>query len=136
MPIEETEIFRIFEEIADWVWENVDRWEWKAQKTVGLQLIRAIDSVNANLVEGDGRYSSSDALHFFIVARASAREARLWIRRAMNRGLIAAEEAPIQLSALDAGSKQLNRLITFRRSKRGTLAVREEDTIWDPEVIV
>lgn len=133
VPIEETEIFRIFEDCADWVWEAVDKWDWKAQRTVGIQLIKSADSINANLVEGDGRYTSADALHFFIIARGSARESRLWIRRAIKRKLVNNEEGLQQLAAINSGGRQLNRLISFRRKNRDQLIVREDATGYDSE---
>ena len=125
IPIEETEIFSLFEEVADWVWQQVEKWDWKAQKTVGIQLVRAIDSVNANLVEGDGRHTSADSLHFFTIGRASAREARLWLKRAIDRRLVEQLDGLAQIRKLESGAKQLNLLMTFRRSKRSEFAVRE-----------
>jgi four helix bundle protein len=76
LPIEEMEVFRRYLEIADWVWNLVGEWPPLALDTVGKQILRAVDSVGANLVEGDGRHSQADALHFFVIARASARETR------------------------------------------------------------
>src|SRR5690348_248812 len=87
-PIEETPLFAAFEECSDWVWATVSSWKPFDKDTLGKQWARAIDSVGANLVEGDGRYSYADALHFFIIARASSREAELWLNRAIKRGLV------------------------------------------------
>lgn len=125
VPIEETEIFRLFEECADWVWECVQTWDWKAVKTVGIQLITAVDSINANLVEGDGRYTSADSVHFFIIARGSARESRLWLRRAVSRKLVDRKDGEFRIGQIEDGARQLNGLIAFRRKNRPTLEVRE-----------
>ncbi len=124
-PIEETEIFRLFEDVADWVWIQVETWNWTAQKTVGVQLVRSVDSINANLVEGDGRYTSADSINFFIIARGSAREARLWLRRAIKRRLVPEEAGRERVAQLESGARQLNLLISFRRGNRKNLAVRE-----------
>ena len=88
VPVEEMELFRRFVTIPDWVWDTVAKWPRLAQDTVGKQLIRAIDNVGANLVEGDGRFSGLDSIHFFVISRASAREARYWLERAIHRKLI------------------------------------------------
>src|SRR4051794_40587169 len=93
MPIEQTAMFQRFVAVADQMWDMVHGWPSLAQRTVGQQLLRSADSVGANLVEGDGRYSDADALHFFTIARASARESRYWIERASHRKLISQEEA-------------------------------------------
>lgn len=134
VPIEETEIFQLFESFATWAWDRVAGWDSKAQMTIGTQLVRAADSINANLVEGDGRYSSADSLHFFVIARASAREARLWVDRAIRRGLIDPDDGLPQLESIDSASKQLNRLIAFRRKNRPALMVHETTALWDTEV--
>ena len=88
--MEELAVFARFEAVAEKVWAAVRGWRPLAQDTVGKQLIRAADSVGANLVEGDGRYGKADALHFVIIARGSARETALWIKRAQARQLIPA----------------------------------------------
>jgi four helix bundle protein len=133
VPIEDTEIFQLFEDCADWVWEQVDKWDWKAQKTVGIQLIRSADSINANLVEGDGRYTSADGLHFFVIARGSARETRLWLRRAIKRKLVDPGQARAQILAVNSGGRQLNLLIKFRRGNRGQLSVHELRVPYDED---
>src|SRR5690242_7751353 len=92
-PIEELDVFLLFEQIADWSWEAVQSWKPFPRDTVGKQLVRAADSINANLVEGDGRYGTADAIHFFVIARGSARETRLWVRRAKKRSLVPTGEA-------------------------------------------
>jgi four helix bundle protein len=80
-PTEETEVFRLFDEVSDSVWDIVANWDSFAKKVIGIQLITSLDSLVANLVEGDGRYRPNDALQFFVIARASAREGKLWIQR-------------------------------------------------------
>src|SRR5262245_14035731 len=109
-PIEDMEVFLRYEEIADWAWDIVKKWPPLAVDTVGKQLIRAVDSIGANLVEGDGRYSKADGLHFFIIARASARETRYWIRRATRRGLVTPTEGENKIAALASATQLLNRL--------------------------
>src|SRR5215469_10588496 len=87
-PIEESQMFREFELVAEWCWRQVATWTPFAKNTMGMQIVRAADSVGANLVEGDGRYSEADALHFFVIARASARETKHWLRKAALRELL------------------------------------------------
>lgn len=117
-PIEELAVFEMYEGVADWAWVQVSKWPHLAKQTIGEQLVRSIDSVNANLVEGDGRYSTADSLRFFIIARGSAREARLWLRRAAKRGLVDAGEAAIQIEKLTSATRLLNQLITYHRGHK------------------
>jgi four helix bundle protein len=64
------------------VWQSFDRW------TVGVQLVRAADSVGANIAEGYGRHHPRDQKRFLFIARGSTHEAEHWIRRAVARGLL------------------------------------------------
>ena len=130
LPIEEMELFQRYVNVADWAWETVSSWSLLAQDTVGKQLIRAADSIGANLVEGDGRYSDADALHFFVIARASAREARYWLKRAVVRCLIPVAAADEQIAALTSATQLLNRLIATRRRSIRASKVREPQAVY------
>ncbi len=125
VPMEETPVFVSFVVVADQIWDLVARWKPLAVDTVGKQLIRAVDSIGANLVEGDGRYSDADALHFFVIARASAREARYWIQRAAVRSLLPQPEAERLIQALAGATRQLNGLIRYRRHNKNRNIARE-----------
>lgn len=127
VPIEEMAFFKQFVEVADRVWRIVSRWAPLAMDTVGKQLVRAIDRVGATLVEGDGRYSEAEAVHFFTIARGSARETRYWINRAAVRNLMTPDEANEILATLTSATRQLQSVIRYRRSCiRKTSRVHEE----------
>jgi four helix bundle protein len=111
------ECFKGFVELADWAWDRVAGWKPLAQDTLGKQLIRAADSVGANMVEGAGRHSDPDAIRFFVIARASARETRYWLERAARRRLLTQDEAALQIEKLDNAARLLNLLIRYRRGR-------------------
>lgn len=52
---ENRQVYRLSEKLADEVWELVLGWNHFARDTVGRQLVRAADSVGANIAEGTGR---------------------------------------------------------------------------------
>ena len=131
VPMEEMETHRIFVGICDEIWGIVLRWDPLARDTVGKQMIRAADSVGANLVEGDGRYSDADALHFFVIARASARETRYWLERAEVRDLVSPEVAERLLKQLTNATVKLNNLIRHRRDTKKADRIRDEQTEYD-----
>jgi four helix bundle protein len=124
-PIEDMELFRRYVAVADWAWGQVTRWPSLARDTVGKQLVRALDSVGANLVEGDGRFSGPDSIHFFVIARASARESRYWLQRAIVRNLIDEAVGSDKTGELASATQLLNRLIAYRRKASTSLLVRE-----------
>lgn len=130
-PIEELDLFRLFEEVAKWAWNTSHTWSPHIRNNFGVQLTEAADSVGANLVEGDGRFGSSDAIRFFIIARASARETRLWIHRAVDRNLVSQSEGQEQIDKLVQATKLLNLLINYRRAASNK-AVKEGGAIYLP----
>jgi len=132
-PIEQLDVFALYEEVASWAWDSVDGWDLFSKRTIGEQLVRAIDSVNANLVEGDGRYTTNDSLRFFIIARGSARESRLWINRAIERKLVDSSAGTAAVSKIERATKLLNQLIDFRRKALQSGAVREERTHYEAD---
>jgi len=125
-PIETTPIFRMFEEVSRWAWNCSKGWDYFAKDTIGKQIVRSLDSVNANIVEADGRYSSLDAIKHLVIARGSAREGRLWIERAKDRKLVDGAEADSRLAQIDEATRQLNLLINYRRKFASLGQVREE----------
>ncbi len=54
--VNDLEIYRESMRIGEVVWEFVAGWPYFAKDTVGKQLVRAADSMAANLAEGYGRY--------------------------------------------------------------------------------
>jgi four helix bundle protein len=62
-------------------WESFDLW------TVGVQLVRAADSVGANIAEAYGRWNYPDRRRVLFIARGSACELEHWLMRANARNL-------------------------------------------------
>jgi len=92
MPVqslEEIEVYVMAEEIADKWWEIVSRWTPFAQDTVGKQLIRAVDSIRANIAESYGRYHYGEKINLLYYSRGSLYESKFFTRRARKRKLIA-----------------------------------------------
>lgn len=54
--LNDIEAYRIGFHLSNYVWEVVILWEYFEKKTVGMQFVRAVDSISANLAEGFGRY--------------------------------------------------------------------------------
>lgn len=108
LPIEETEVFKLFERASDRLWHLSRDWNGYARNRVGEQLVRAVDSVGATLVEGDGRHAHADPLRFFVIATASAREARYWLERAKSGPLVSAASFAELDEEMDHGIRALN----------------------------
>jgi four helix bundle protein len=89
---ENLRVYQLSEEIADLTWEIVVKWKRLAQDTVGKQLIKAADSIGANIAEGTGRGSYADNRRFARIARGSLFEVKHWLRRAYRRDLLSEDE--------------------------------------------
>ena len=113
--IEELDMFTGIEAMCDEVWDEVHGWGHFDKDTVGKQLVRAADSVGANLVEGDGRHHHRDSLRFMYTSRASAREMAYWLRRARRRGLMTPQKTQDLLTRTDTAIRQINAIIRKRR---------------------
>ena len=48
-------IYRLSEVLADRIWNIVLNWNWFAKNTAAIQIVKAADSVGANIAEGSGR---------------------------------------------------------------------------------
>ena len=86
------QIYKLSEQLADQIWQIVIRWEWLAKETVGKQLVRAADSVGANIAEGSGRGTDAELRRFLRISRGSLYETKHWLRRAYGRKLLSAEQ--------------------------------------------
>ena len=51
-------------ELAEKIWNMVEGWDYFSKDTLGKQLVKAADSIAANLSEGFGRYHYRESAHF------------------------------------------------------------------------
>ncbi len=108
LSFEKLSVYQLAERLADDVWHIVAGWDHIAKETVGKQLIRAADSIGANIAEGSGRGSYQDNRRFVRIARGSLYEVRHWLRRAYTRKLIAEDQACQLKPVLDELAPKLN----------------------------
>jgi four helix bundle protein len=85
---ENLRVYQVSEILSDEVWAIVSRWDHFAKDTIGKQLVKSVDSIGANVAEGEGRGSYQDNRRFIKIARGSLQETQHWLRRAFKRNLL------------------------------------------------
>ena len=100
-------VYRLAVEVADDMHSVATRWGSFDRWSLGVQLVRATDSVGANIAEAMGRWHGPDRRRFLFIARGSLYEAEHWMLRAEARGLL----EPGTNNRLGEVGKALNGLI-------------------------
>jgi four helix bundle protein len=105
---ENLEVYKLAEKLSDQIWDVIAFWDLFAKDTVGKQLIRAADSIGANIAEGCGRGSYQDNRRFVRIARGSLNETKHWLRRAFRRNLLPDDHVATLKPILDELAPRLN----------------------------
>ena len=111
MDLEELEVYRLAMEIGERVWIEVARWDFFAKDTIGKQLVKASDSVAANISEGFGRYHYKENKHFLFYSRGSLFETKTWLLKASKRNLVSGENFDIFEQDINRLGRMLNAYI-------------------------
>ena len=82
------DVYRRAAALAGDVYAATLNWDRYAQWTVGIQLVRAADSVAANIAEASGRWHLPDRRRILYLARGSLNETEYWLIAAEERGLL------------------------------------------------
>ncbi|MFA4924907.1 MAG: four helix bundle protein [Ignavibacteriaceae bacterium] len=108
---EKLDIYKLSEKLSDMVWTIVLSWSPFTKSTIGSQLVKAADSIGANIAEGTGKGSSLDNKRFAKIARGSLFETKHWLRRAVKRNLLKKDEIDELKKIVDELSPRLSAYI-------------------------
>jgi len=101
-------VYQLSEQLADTIWEIVLEWKVFARDTIGKQLVKAADSIGANIAEGTGRGTYVDNRRFVKIARGSLNETKHWLRRAFKRRLLSESQINTLKRIMDELAPKLN----------------------------
>jgi four helix bundle protein len=118
--------YKLAETLGDGIWGVVITWDYLAKDTVGKQMIRAADSIGANIAEGTGRGTLQDNRRFIRMARGSLYETQHWLRRAYKRSLLSKQQVASLTPIIGELSPKLNAY--FRSVNTAALANRKQST--------
>ena len=105
---ESLRVYQLLELLADQIWTIVIKWNVFARDTVGKQLVRAADSIGANIAEGTGRGTFVDNRRFVRIARGSLNETQHFLRRAYKRKLLNDKDIQALRPLVDELAPKLN----------------------------
>lgn len=109
--LEELKVYELSMTLADDVWKLIEDWDYFRKDTLGKQLIRAVDSIAANISEGYGRYHYKESKLFGYYARGSLYETKTWLTKAYNRNMISKSDYERLSEDINALAKLLNNYI-------------------------
>ena len=88
LQLNDIDAYRISFHLSNYIWNIFVEWDYFPKSIVGIQFIRAIDSVSANIAEGFGRYSKKDKVKFYRYSYGSIKEGFDWNEKARIRKLL------------------------------------------------
>ena len=112
MEIEELQIYQLSMNMAEEIWNIVFQWGYFEKDTIGKQLVKAADSIAANLSEGFGRFFYKEEKQFCYYSRGSLSETKTWLTKAFNRKLINQEQFDVFTKEIKNIGVKLNNFIS------------------------
>lgn len=111
MFLEELQIYQLSMALSDKIWNKVTTWDYFTRDTIGKQLVRAADSISADISEGHGRFHYKENINFCYYSRGSLQETKTWLTKANRRKLLSDDEYTTFCQQLNALSVKLNNSI-------------------------
>jgi four helix bundle protein len=109
--LDEFQVYNQAMKLGESVWSIVSAWGYFEKDTIGKQLVRAADSIAANLSEGLGRYHYKESKNFSYYSRGSLFETKTWLTKSFNRKLLPELEFKRLMAELDLIGRKLNSYI-------------------------
>ena len=116
-------------DVGEKIWDVAAKWSFFEKDTVGKQLVRAVDSIAANLSEGLGRYHFKEIKNFSYYSRGSLFETKTWVTKAFNRNLIDKDIFKRLISELEEIGKMINGYINSLGDRSNGVNEPEEEYI-------
>ena len=117
MKLDDLEVYKLAEELSNCVWDVCQKWNYFTKETIGKQLIKAVDSVSANIAEGFGRFHYKDNINFLYFSRGSLVETQSWLNKAHKRNLLTDKKYEYFCKRMDELAKKLNAYIKSNKKQ-------------------
>lgn len=103
--------------LSNYVWNVIINWDHFCRQTIGIQFVRSIDSVSANIAEGFGRYGKKDKIKFYCYSYDSVKESLDWNEKAYVRNILSQEQYTTIFIELQLLPKEIHQLILYTETK-------------------
>lgn len=117
LKLNDIDAYKIAFNLSNYVWDLIVKLDRFSKDTLGIQFVRAVDSISANIAEGFGRYSKKDKVKFFRIGFGSMYESLDWNEKALMRKLISKTDYDYIYSELQKLPKLIHQRIKFTNSK-------------------
>lgn len=117
LQLNDIDCYRRSFKLSNFVWDKVFSWDNFAKNSVGLQFVKAVDSISANIAEGFGRYGKKDKIKFYYYSQGSLKESLDWNEKALARKLLSKTDYEFILNELQELPKEINSLIKYTNLK-------------------
>jgi four helix bundle protein len=117
LSINDISSYKIAYDLSNYVWNIVINWNYFCQRTIGIQFVRSVDSISANIAEGFGRFNKKEKIHFYRYSQGSLIEAKDWNLKAKKRNLLNEKEDNYIKNQLEKLPREINHLIKFTGEK-------------------
>jgi four helix bundle protein len=111
MRLEELKVYELSMEIGEEIYSLVNDWDTFQKWAFGMQLVKAVDSIAANISEGFGRFFYKENIQFQYYARGSMSETKTWLTKSKDRKVITEEQWETLMKKLDELGKRHNSYI-------------------------
>ena len=117
MKLDDLEIYQLAMDLGEKVWSMVIQWQYFEKNNIGSQLVRACDSIAANISEGWGRRTYRENRNFLFIARGSLFETKTWLTKAVNRKLLDEDFFITLTKDMNTLGIKMNKFISANESK-------------------
>jgi four helix bundle protein len=111
--LEKPEVYLLAESFSDEIWFLVEKWDYFIKDTIGKQLVRATDSISANIAEGYGRYYYKESKQFYFYSRGSIQETKSWLSKCKRRKIMPEDVSNRLIAEAEKILAMLNAYIKF-----------------------
>jgi len=116
LKLNDVNSYKLAYNLSNYVWSIVVNWDYFSKKTIGIQFVRAVDSISANIAEGFGRYHKKDKIKFYHYSFGSVKESLDWNLKARVRNLLIKKQYDFILTELNKLPREINSLILFTKN--------------------